>query len=60
VAEQVFQDANLEYSKSYSAEIEGFVFKVIIIISYSIKGHFQIKANMAILYCFEKAKWVIM
>jgi hypothetical protein len=33
VAEQVFQDANLEYSKSYSAEIEGFVFKVIIIIS---------------------------
>jgi hypothetical protein len=28
VAEQVFQDAKLEYNKFYLAEIEGFVFKV--------------------------------
>ena len=28
VAEQVFQEANLEYSKIYMPEIEGFVFKV--------------------------------
>jgi len=29
VAEQVFQEAKLEYSKFYLPEIEGFVFKVL-------------------------------
>jgi hypothetical protein len=29
VAEQVFRNANLEFSKHYLPEIEGFVFKVI-------------------------------
>ena len=33
VAEQVFQDANLEYNKFYLPEIEGFVFKVLTTIS---------------------------